>query len=108
MANEIEKAIIEEAEYQEEPLHGIIHGFLKHGVCQDPKDLIDPILRLLGAGKLKLYYQSGHGGDPYLDVTCLPPSDLKEYLLEYTDKHKREFNSQYPEEGGQFYIKAIT
>ena len=105
---EIEELLLEEAAYEEESVHGIIHGFLKNGVCQDPKDVIDPILSLLASSKLKIYYQSGWGGDPYLDITSLPPSDLKKYLLEYTEKHKKEFNDQYPEDGGQFFIEATA
>jgi hypothetical protein len=65
-------------------------------------------MNLLVAKKLKIYYQSGWGGDPYLDVTFLPPSDLKKYLTEYTEKHKKEFNNEYPEGGGQFFIEAIS
>jgi hypothetical protein len=114
MLEEIEKAILEETPY-EEPLHGIIHGFLKHGVCQDPKDVIDAVLSLLGSRKLNIYYQSGWGGDPYLNITSVPLSDLDEYLRAYIEKHKKEFNQQYkkefnqqyPEDGGQFYIEAI-
>jgi hypothetical protein len=106
MLEEIEKAILEEAVYEEESLDGIIYGSLKHGVCQDPKDVIDPILNLLAAKKLKIYYSSGWGGDPYLDITSLPPSDLKEYLLAYIERHKKEFNNVYPKDGGQFFIQA--
>jgi hypothetical protein len=105
MLQEIEEAILEEAVYQE-PLHGIIYGFLKHGVCQDPKDVIDPILSLLASKKLNIYYQSGYGGDPYLDITSLPLSDLNNYLRAYIEKHKKEFNDIYPEDGGQFFIEA--
>ncbi len=104
----IEKLLLEEAAYEEESVHGIIHGFLKNGLCQDPKDIIDPILNLLAAKKLKIYYSSGWGGDPYLDITSLPPSDLKEYLLGYIEKRKKEFNDLYPKDGGQFFVQATS
>lgn len=108
MTKEIEKQILEEAAYEEEPLHGIIYGFLIHGTCQDPKDIVDPILNLLGSNKLKIYYSSGWGGDPYIEITPLPPSNLRKYLLAYIEKHKREFGEQYPENGGQFFIETIS
>jgi hypothetical protein len=105
---EIEKFLLEEALYEEESVHGIIYGFLKNDIFREPKDVIDPIVNLLVAKKLKIYYQSGWGGDPYLDVTFLPVSDLKKYLLEYIEKHKKEFNNQYPENGGELFIETTS
>jgi hypothetical protein len=106
MLKQIEKAILEETPHKE-PLHGIIWGFLEDAVCQDPKDIIDAILSLLGSRKLNIYYHSGDGGDLYLNITSLPLSDLNEYLMAYIEEHEKEFNDQYPKRGGQFFIEAI-
>jgi hypothetical protein len=107
MLRDIEKAILEETAYAEESLHGIIFGFLKHGICKEPAEVIDPILNLLAASRLKMYYQSGWSGDPYLDITSIPLPSLKEYLLAYIEKHKAEFDRQYSEGGGGFFIKSV-
>ena len=102
----IQKSILEEAFHGEEAIHGIIYGFLKDHLCKDPKDVADAVLNLLTAGYIKMYYQSGSGGDPYLDISCLQVSDLRKYLFEYIRKHGAEFGDEYPSGGGEFFVET--
>jgi len=102
----IEKSILEEAFHGEEAIHGIIYGFLKDHLCEDPKEVVDAVLNLLPAGHVKIYYQSGSGGDPYLDISCIQIPDLRKYLFEYIKKHEAEFGHEYPSGGGEFFVEA--
>jgi len=106
MLTAVEKSILEEAFHGEEAIHGIIHGFLKDQLCEGPKEVVNAVLNLLSAGYIKIYYQSGSGGDPYLDISYLPVADLRKYLFEYMRKHEAEFEDEYPSGGGEFFVEA--
>lgn len=74
------KRIILEVALVEEPFDIIIGSILHRGLCDDPRDIVEPVLELMEAGYLKGECMRAKG--KYSPISDYKKEDLKKELLE--------------------------
>lgn len=103
MIGRIERALLEEAAYDTEPLHGLLYGLISHGVCTSAREVVRSLLNLLEAGYLEAECHSRESG--WVQISDVSREKLTRDLHEYIQTNEPTGFKEYPD-GREYYFKT--
>ena len=95
----IKTFILNYAQYDREPLHMIINAILMSKLCNNPIELVDPIIKLQKEENISTYYHSGKNNESYNMVNL-----DKKILINHFNKIGIKDFYEYPS-GGEYFLR---